>query len=154
MAISTSSSISRASARRLSFNFLREDSKPVPLHVKIGGGEKCLVTLAQTLFDSLYTHPSFIALYTNAKMAMDPNYYYNYILHITGKKPYDGETVRKTQAKLGFTGQHFTELLRLLGEAAVTLAVNTDVIGELLEVALTTKNDMLGKQLEGSVSFW
>jgi truncated hemoglobin YjbI len=149
----SSNSTANQSAKILSFSFHSDISKPIPLYMKIGG-EKCLLTLGQTLFDLIYKEPVFTTLYSKAQVPMDPNFYYTYILHITGKKPYNGETVRKTQSKLNFKSDHFNLLMNLLAQAAARMSIHEDVIRELLQVALTTKNDIKGKPLQNTISFW
>ena len=126
----------------------------MPLFVKVGGGDKCLQTLSDTLYE-LVAHDKLISgLYGKSGTTMDPNFFYRYIMHIVGRKPYDPCQIREAQAKLGFREKHFTQFMKLLGEALGMLSIKDEVICEILKVALTTRADLKGETMKEGVTYW
>jgi truncated hemoglobin YjbI len=125
-------------ARRLSFSLEGDDEATTPLYNKIG--EKCLVTLAEILFDLILRDSLFAPMFSNSKFPMNPNMFYHFILHITARKPYDVDKMRKGHGKIGFEEKHFHQLILLLGKAMGMMGVKEDVMREVLQAAMTTKN--------------
>jgi truncated hemoglobin YjbI len=125
--------------RKLSFSIEGDDQPSTPLYAKIG--EKCLITLAEILYELINEDDLLKPIFAKSDQWRDPNMLYHYILHITNRKPYDVCKMRNARKELAFRTKHFNQLIKLLGLAMGIMAIKETVIIEVLKAALTTKQD-------------
>ena len=69
----------------------------------------------------------------------------SFLNHVLGGKPYNGRSMGAAHARLGLRDEHFDEVLGLLKKAMTMLAVPSDLIVQVLAIAETTRNDVLGR---------
>jgi truncated hemoglobin YjbI len=148
----TSSTFTSTSTNRVVFQF---ESKPSDqLYVKLGG-EKAIDTFAEAMYE-LVTQDTLIGpFFKNLDIRNQTAMFSKFLQHIFGRRPYNGTKLRAAHQQLGLKNKHFNRIILLLGEAMGSLGVPSDLVREALEVAMTTRGDICGKQLEdNAVTFW
>jgi truncated hemoglobin YjbI len=139
-------------SKRLSFSIEGDGKATTPLYTKIG--EKCLVTLAEILYDLVIEDGLFVPMLSNSDFPLNPNMIYHFVLHVTARKPYDVEKIREGHGKVGFKDKHFHQLILLLGKAMGMMGVKEDVMREILQAAMATKKDFKSQEPKSNVVFW
>jgi truncated hemoglobin YjbI len=143
---------SNSTFKRLSFTFEGDESPMTPLYAKIG--EKCLIALAETLAELIFHDDVLAPLFTKSNVPVNTNMFYNFILHITGRKPCDVSKMRKGHGKIGLKDVHFQQLIKLLGQAMGIMVIKPEVAREVLDVVLAMKEDFKGEPRKSFISFW
>jgi truncated hemoglobin YjbI len=141
-------------SRKLSFSFDSDCNSITPLFARVGGGDKCLRNLANTFFELVYNDTLIGSLYIEKNIPMNPDFFYRFVLHVLGKKPYDPTQIRELHAKLGFREKHFNQFIFLFGEALGMLNVKEHVMRDVLAAAVATRADLKAEPIKGIVSFW
>jgi truncated hemoglobin YjbI len=141
-------------SRKLSFSFDNDSNSSTPLFARIGGGEKCLRTLANTFFELVYNDTLIGSLYIEKNIPMNPDVFHRYVLHVLGKKPYDPTQIRELHSKLGFREKHFKQFIFLFGQALGMLNLKECVMRDILAAAVATRADLKAEPIKGTVSFW
>ena len=74
-----------------------------------------------------------------------------FLNHVFGGKPYNGKNMRAAHKNLGLKEEHFNRVAALLAQAMLSLGVTQDLVDQVIAVAATTKNDVLGLYIKSNL---
>ncbi|TPX34743.1 hypothetical protein SmJEL517_g02772 [Synchytrium microbalum] len=109
------------------------------------GGEPAVDATVEKFYDLVIADPLLQPFFKNTNMKRQRGMQKAFFNHVLGGKPYNGKNMKEAHAKMGLKDEHFDAVARHLKEAMESLNVPTSLINEVLAVAETTRNDVLGR---------
>ena len=130
--------------RCLSVNPFSRRLAHTALYQKIGG-EPAVNLVVDRFYDIVLSDSRINHLFKNTNMQRQRRMQKSFLNHVLGGKEYNGKGMRAAHAKLNLTDAHFDAVADNLGKAMKDLSVPDDLIKQVLAVAETTRDDVLGR---------
>ncbi|KAI8897506.1 globin-like protein [Globomyces pollinis-pini] len=109
------------------------------------GGEPAIDATVELFYDMLLKDDLLAPFFVNTNMTRQRRMQKSFLNHVLGGKQYDGKNMRAAHAKLHLTDEHFNRVASTLANAMTTLGVTKDLVDEVIAIAATTKDDVLGR---------
>ena len=109
------------------------------------GGEPAIDATVNAFYKLVLKDPLLAPFFEHTDMKKQHRMQKQFLNHVFGGKPYNGQNMRKAHAKLNLKDEHFDRVAELLAQAMLSLGVKQDLVDQVIAVAATTKNDILGR---------
>jgi hemoglobin len=119
-----------------------EQNEPT-LYEKLGG-EPAIDATVEAFYKLVLADPLLSPFFAKSDMKRQHKMQKQFLNHVFGGKPYNGKGMRAAHKNLGLKEEHFNRVASLLAQAMLSLGVKQDLVDEVMTVAATTKNDVLG----------
>ncbi|KAI8900186.1 globin-like protein [Globomyces pollinis-pini] len=110
------------------------------------GGEPAIDATVELFYDMLLKDELVAPIFAKTNMKRQRRMQKSFLIHVLGGTPYDGKNMRVAHAKLNLTEEHFNRVAVTLAKAMTTLGVSQDLVDEVIAIAATTKDDVLGRE--------
>ena len=132
-----------AAVAALSYYVYKTQLKKPTLYEQLGG-EPAIDATVDAFYKLVLVDPLLAPFFVNTDMKKQHRMQKQFLNHVFGGKPYNGQNMRKAHAKLHLKEEHFNRVAQLLEQAMLSLGVKKDLVDQVIAVAATTKNDVLG----------
>ncbi len=109
------------------------------------GGEAAVDQLVDVFYGHLLKDESVAPFFVNTDMTKQRRMQKSFLNHVLGGKEYKGRSMRAAHAKLNLKDEHFDAVAACLKLSMEELGLTPDQVSQILAIAETTRNDVLGK---------
>jgi hemoglobin len=118
------------------------------------GGEPAIDAVVEKFYDIMLLDTRVNYLFKNTDMKRQRLMQKKFLNHVLGGAPYDGKNMKEAHKKLKLTDQHFDAVGENLAAAMKSLSVKQDLIDQVIAIAETTRNDVLGRDVSFCAKYW
>ena len=108
------------------------------------GGEPAIDATVKVFYQLVLKDPLLAPFFAKTDMAAQHRMQASFLNHVLGHKEYNGKSMRAAHKHLRLEERHFNRVAELLAQAMLSLGVAQPLVDEVITLAATTKNDVLG----------
>jgi hemoglobin len=109
------------------------------------GGDAAIDATVEEFYTRVLKDPLLEPFFVNIPMERQRGMQKSFLKHVFGGREYNGKSMRTAHKKLHLTDEHFDRVAKHLSDSLLFLGVAPELVLHVLEVAETTRNDVLGK---------
>ena len=109
------------------------------------GGEPAIDAVVERFYDIMMHDNRVNYLFKNTDMSRQRMMQKKFLNHVLGGMEYNGKNMRQAHAHLHLTDDHFNAVGENLAKAMKDLKVPQNLIDQVLAIAETTRDDVLGR---------
>lgn len=110
------------------------------------GGEAAIDATVDEFYKRVLQDPLLKPFFEKTDMKRQHRMQKKFLNHVFGGKPYDGLNMKKAHKNLHLTDEHFDHVAKHLSDAMIHLGVSKENVKKVMDVAETTRNDVLGRE--------
>lgn len=109
------------------------------------GGEAAIEATVEEFYKRVTQDPLLSPFFKHLNMTRQIDMQKKFLNHVFGGHTYEGKNMRKAHAHLHLTDEHFNRVAKHLSDAMLYLGVKQNLVDQVLAVAETTRDDVLGR---------
>jgi hemoglobin len=109
------------------------------------GGEPAIDATVEKFYQLVLADTLLAPFFAKTDMVKQRRMQKSFLNHVLGNKPFAGKTMKAAHKGLGLTDEHFNHVAKHLVDTMLSLGVAQNLVDEVLAIAETTRNDVLGR---------
>lgn len=134
-------------------SWVNETPAMMTVYEQIGGGAAVDDTV-ELLYDKVLADDLLAPFFKNSNVKRLRGMQKQFLNHVLGGLSYNGQSMKKAHSKLGLENKHFERVLKLLGDSMTELGVPEPKVKDVLAIAETTRDDVLGRESRANIARW